>query len=287
VSRIALGIEYDGSRFSGWQTQSHVRSVQACVEEAVTRVANVRVDVVCAGRTDAGVHATEQVAHFDTDAIREMRSWLMGINSNLPEDIRILWARETDQAFHARYCAIARLYRYVILNRPVRSALQPRQATWCFHPLDEARMQAGAAHLIGEHDFSSFRAQGCQSNSPWRILHFIRVSRQEDRIFLDVCGNAFLHHMVRNIAGVLMEVGRGKREPEWVGDLLMARDRSQGAVTAPPEGLYLSGILYPAEFEMARHALFDLLPEGTKRPVSQASLLSTNTPDVSLYANSR
>lgn len=265
MSRIALGIEYNGANFAGWQCQRDVRSVQACLEEAVARVANEPNHVVCAGRTDAGVHALEQVVHLDTRARREIRSWVMGINANLPEDIRVLWAREVDPSFHARYSAIARYYRYVILNRAMRSALQPRQMTWNFYPLDEKRMQAGADYLLGEHDFSSFRAQGCQSKSPWRIMHFVDVTRHGDQVIVDVCANAFLHHMVRNIAGVLMEIGCGKREPSWVQSLLNARDRKNGGVTAPPDGLYLGGIYYPPEFGLSRHRVFERLPENASR----------------------
>jgi tRNA pseudouridine38-40 synthase len=269
MGRIVLGIEYDGASYAGWQRQRHALTVQESVETAVARVADEGVDVVCAGRTDAGVHALEQVVHFDTSARRELRSWVLGINANLPDDIRVLWARELDEDFHSRYSAIARFYHYVILNRPMRSALQPRQTTWSFYPLDEARMQSGADYLIGEHDFSSFRAQGCQSNSPWRIMHFIRLRREGDRVIMDICANAFLHHMVRNIAGVLMEVGCGKREPEWVKELLEVRDRNQGGVTAPPDGLYLGGIYYPERFGLPRHAVFDWLPEGVTRHVPQ------------------
>ena len=287
MSRIALGIEYDGAKFAGWQCQRHARSVQAGVEEAVARVANEKVDVVCAGRTDAGVHALGQVAHFDTAARREMRSWMLGINANLPDDIRILWAREVPRDFHARYSAIARFYRYVILNRAMRSALQPRQTTWNFYPLDEHRMQTAADHLLGEHDFTSFRAQGCQSSSPWRIMHFIRMSRVEDRVIMDICANAFLHHMVRNIAGVLMEVGCGKRDTDWTKALLGIKDRSQGGVTAPPDGLYLGGVYYPPQFGLPKHPLFNLLPEGVTRhlPVATraggqiAPPLTTDQPD--------
>lgn len=265
MPRLALGIEYDGTAFAGWQCQRDRRNVQACVEAAVSRVAAERVDVVCAGRTDAGVHALEQVAHFDTTAQRNLRSWLLGVNTALPDDVRILWAKETGDDFHARYSAIARFYRYSILNRPMKSALRRQQLTWCFRPLDADRMQEAAFHLIGDHDFSSFRAQGCQSNSPRRIMHFIRVGREGELVHIDLAANAFVHHMVRNIAGVLIDIGAGKHEPDWAREVLEARDRTLGGVTAPPDGLYLGGVLYPAHFGMPRHPVFDLLPPDARR----------------------
>ena len=267
MPRIVLGIEYDGAAFAGWQRQHDRRNVQACVEEAVSRVAAERVDVVCAGRTDAGVHALEQVAHFDSAVQREMRSWVLGVNTNLPDDVRILWAREAEPEFHARYSAIARYYRYVILNRPMKSALQRQQVTWCFYPLDAERMHAAAQHLIGDHDFSSFRAQGCQSKSPRRIMHFINVFREGERVVIELAANAFLHHMVRNIAGALMEIGAGKREPGWTAELLAIKDRNQAGVTAPADGLYLGGVFYPSQFGIAKHPMFDLLPRGASRYV--------------------
>lgn len=265
MPRIALGIEYDGAAFAGWQRQRDRRNIQACVEEALSKVAAEPVDAVCAGRTDAGVHAFEQVAHFDTQAHRTPRSWIMGVNTHLPDDVRILWAREMDASFHARASAIARFYRYVILNRPMRSALRRKQTTWCFYPLDAEKMHEAAQYLVGDRDFSSFRAQGCQSHSPRRILHFVQVRREGEDVLIEVCANAFLHHMVRNIAGVLMEIGTGKRPPEWVPELLEARDRDRGGVTAPPDGLYLGGVAYPEKFGLPRHPIFDLLPPDAKR----------------------
>lgn len=265
MTRIALGLEYDGSAFAGWQWQKDLRNVQACVEEAVGKVAAEPVAVHCSGRTDAGVHALEQVAHFDTRAERPLRSWIMGVNSNLPDDVRVLWAREVAPDFHARFSAIARFYRYVILNRPMKSALSPNQVTWCFNPLDENRMQQAANHLIGHHDFSSFRAQGCQSKSPCRLMYFIQVRREEDRVIIEISANAFLHHMVRNIAGVLMEIGMGKKPPEWALELLQLRDRKQASVTAPSDGLYLGGVFYPPQFGLPKHPLFERLPPDAKR----------------------
>jgi len=265
MSRIALGLEYDGSAFAGWQWQNGQRTIQACVEQAASKVANEPVTVHCAGRTDAGVHALEQVVHFDTSASRSPRSWVMGINANLPDDVRVLWAREMDPGFHARYSAIARFYRYVIINRAMRSALFRRQVTCCFNPLDEVKMQEAANHLLGDQDFSSFRAQGCQSNSPHRIMHFIHVYREGERVLIDLSANAFLHHMVRNIAGVLMEIGAGKCESDWTKKLLDLRDRTLAAATAPADGLYLGGVYYPEEFGLAKHAIFALLPADARR----------------------
>jgi tRNA pseudouridine38-40 synthase len=266
MTRIALGIEYDGSGFAGWQWQSHgQRTVQACLEQAISRVAAEPISLLCAGRTDAGVHALEQIAHFDTSAERPLRSWVAGVNANLPDDIRVLWAKEMEQNFHARYSAIARFYRYVILNRPMKSALYRQQVTWCFYPLDERRMQEAANYLIGHHDFSSFRAQGCQSKSPHRNMYFIRVRREEDRVLIELSANAFLHHMVRNIAGVLLEIGAGRRDPQWMPELLLLKDRTQAAATAPSDGLYLGGVYYPEMFGLAKHPLFNFLPADARR----------------------
>ena len=265
MSRIVLGIEYDGSAFFGWQHQSARRTVQDELEKALSKVANEPVTVICAGRTDAGVHAFEQVVHFDTRSERLMHAWLMGGNSYLPEDVRILWAHPATGDFHARYSAIARFYRYIILNRPMKSALLRRQVTWCYYPLDEAKMHRAAQHLIGDHDFSSFRAQGCQSKSPRRIMHFIDVYREQDKVVIDISANAFLHHMVRNIAGVLMEIGTGKQPVDWSRQLLAVRDREQGGVTAPPHGLYLGGVYYPEHYGIARHPVFAKLPPDARR----------------------
>jgi tRNA pseudouridine38-40 synthase len=263
--RFALGIEYDGSGFAGWQWQPEKRTIQASVEAALSRVADEPVRVVCAGRTDAGVHATEQVVHFDTEVCRKPYSWLMGGNSELPDDVRLLWVREVPGDFHARYSAIARFYRYLILNRPMKSALQRRQVTWHYAPLDVEAMQRGAQYLLGEHDFSSFRAQDCQSKSPNRYMHFVRVAREGDRVLIDLCANAFLHHMVRNIAGVLMDIGSGRQNPEWARAVLDARDRKAGGVTAPADGLYFAGICYPEQFGLARHPIFAHLPKDAAR----------------------
>ncbi len=248
--RIALGLEYDGSRYHGWQRQNNSVSVQATVEEAVSRVADHPVQLVCAGRTDAGVHATGQVVHFDTDSVRDSRAWVLGSNSNLPPHVSVLWALEVDEAFHARFKAEWRSYRYIILNRFTRPSLHGAYATWWHRPLDAERMHAAGQCLRGEHDFSAFRASECQAKTPVKTLHELRVSRSGDWIYLDVRANGFLHHMVRNIAGVLMPVGTGEQSLEWPRQVLESRDREQAGVTAPPNGLYLTGVGYPRMFNL-------------------------------------
>ena len=246
--RIALGVEYDGSAFRGWQTQHDARTVQECLEQALSRVADHPVRVQCAGRTDAGVHATGQVVHFDTQAVRRERSWVLGANVNLPDDINLMWARPVPAEFNARYSATARCYRYEIFNRSARSALLRNRVVWHHQPLDEQRMHRSGQELLGEHDFSSYRAQGCQARSPIRRVSRLSVRRQGERVILEIMANAFLHHMVRNIAGVLMAIGRGDRPETWAADVLALRDRALGGVTAPPQGLYLVGVEYPSEF---------------------------------------
>lgn len=247
--RVALVLEYDGSAYHGWQLQkSGVASVEAALTRAVSKVANQPVDLVCAGRTDAGVHGSYQVVHFDTDVIRDRRSWVMGINTALPSSIAVHWAGNAPEPFHARFSAVYRRYRYVIFNGPVRPALLAGQVSWTFRPLDEAAMQEAARHLEGEHDFSAFRAAGCQSRSPWRFVEFVRVSRRGDFVVIDVQANAFLHHMVRNFAGALMAVGQGRYTPEWISGVLAGADRRQAGVTAPANGLYLVDVGYPEAF---------------------------------------
>ena len=251
MTRYAFGIEYDGTAFMGWQRQPHEgRTVQAAVEEALAKVADHAVEVTCAGRTDAGVHASGQVIHFDTEARRELRGWLLGTNSNLPPDVSATWVREMPTAFHARFKATARQYRYVIINRDTRPALARTELTWMHRPLDEARMAAAARHLTGKHDFSAFRSVECQAKQPVRTLRRLDVRREGERVVIDALADGFLHHMVRNIAGVLMEVGQGKREPDWARQVLEGRDRTLGGVTAPANGLSLVAVEYPAEFQV-------------------------------------
>ena len=265
INRIILGMEYNGSQFFGWQSQTDKRTVQSVLELALSKVANQPIMVICAGRTDSGVHALEQVVHFDTEVQRDLYAWMMGGNSVLPEDVRIIWAKPAMDDFHARYSAIARFYRYVILNRPMKSALLPQQLTWFSKPLDVEKMQLAAQALCGNHDFSSFRAQGCQSKSPQRLIYFVDVHRQDQQVIIDISANAFLHHMVRNIAGVLMEIGSGKRPVEWTQELLEIKARSQGGVTAPPDGLHLAGVYYPERYGIDKHPIFDKLPDDAKR----------------------
>jgi len=244
--KFALGVEYDGSDFCGWESQPRQRSVQATLEAALTSVAAEPVSTVCAGRTDAGVHALAQVVHFESQARREPHEWVLGANSNLPGDVSVRWACPVSEDFHARYSAVCRCYRYVIQNARQPSALLRKRAAWERSPLDAARMQAGAAYLLGEQDFSSFRAAGCQARSPVRTLLSLEVRRHGELLSIDIAANAFLQHMVRNVAGVLVEIGKGKREPSWAQELLAARDRTQGAATAPPQGLYLCRVDYPS-----------------------------------------
>jgi tRNA pseudouridine38-40 synthase len=250
--RIAIGVEYDGSAYAGWQTQVVSTSVQAVVESAIGTVADHPVSVTCAGRTDAGVHALGQVAHFDSEAERSSRAWALGANTHLPNDVCVLWAREVAADFHARYSALARTYRYVILNRPIRPALGRQRVCWMHRPLDVERMAAGAAHLLGEHDFSAFRSAECQSRTPIRRMDAIEVGRSGEYVVIEVRANAFLHHMVRNIAGVLMEIGTGDATPEWARTVLEGRDRTRAGVTAAAGGLYLARVDYPEAFGLPR-----------------------------------
>ena len=258
--RLAIGLEYDGTAFMGWQRQAHPgRTVQACVEAALAEVADHSVQATCAGRTDAGVHAGGQVAHFDTHVQRPLQGWLLGVNSNLPEDISANWVCEVAPDFHARFQARARHYRYTILNRPTRSALLRKRATWTYRWLDIEKMQVAAQHLLGRHDFSAFRAVECQARSPVRTVHRLDVRRAGEKVILDVVADGFLHHMVRNIAGVLIAVGSQKQPPDWALTVLQGRDRKLGGVTAPPQGLCFVAALYPSIYAIPvpDGALFD------------------------------
>lgn len=245
--RIALGIEYDGTDFFGWQRLSHGNSIQIAVEGALSFVADESIEVVCAGRTDAGVHAYCQVVHFDTAAQRSERGWMLGANSRLPASVAVRWAQPVATDFHARFGARARRYRYHILNRRVRPALQARYVTWERRPLDAAAMHEAAQALIGEHDFSAFRTVACQARTPTRCVHAISVVRDGEQLFIDIQANAFLHHMVRNIVGSLLPVGRGEQAPAWIAQLLAGRDRAVAGPTAPAQGLLFVGPSYPPE----------------------------------------
>jgi tRNA pseudouridine38-40 synthase len=246
--RIALGIEYDGTAYNGWQRQKTGIGVQVLVEKALGVVANHEVGIVCAGRTDAGVHSTGQVVHFDTDVERSLRGWLLGTNSNLPGDISVTWAAFVRDDFHARFSALSRTYRYLILNRPVRSALYRHRAWWLHRPLDAVRLQAAADCLIGKHDFSAFRAAGCQASSPIREVFAIDIKRHGQWVKITVTANAFLQHMVRNMAGLLVEIACGDAPVAKARLVLDGRDRRAGGVAAPAHGLTLVAVAYPDEF---------------------------------------
>jgi len=248
--RTALVVEYDGSAFNGWQLQrgSDVSTVQATLENAVSAVADTQVRLHCAGRTDTGVHATHQVVHFDCHSARSERAWVLGCNANLPDSVVVRAAYPVSADFHARFSARARRYRYLIYNDDVRTAHSPRYLTWVRQPLDVDAMHDGAQSLLGEQDFSAFRAASCQSSTPMRHVDFIEVYRHGRLVVVDVQANAFLHHMVRNIVGTLVAVGKGRHEPGWVASLLSGRDRTLAADTAPANGLYLVGVTYPPHF---------------------------------------
>ena len=261
--RVAAGVEFDGSLFHGWQKQPGLQTVQLRVEEALSKVADSPIQVICAGRTDTGVHATGQVIHFDTSTDRTMRSWIFGANHSLPKSISLNWAKIVSEEFNARFSAIARNYHYFIYNNPVRPALFRSNTTWHYRELDINLMQTAANYLIGEHDFTSFRALECQARSPIRKIFHLNVNRYGDLIRLDVKANAFLHHMIRNIAGVLISIGSGSKPTAWAKEVLDARSRSLAGVTAPPYGLYLSQVFYPEQFQipLARIAPF-FIPNG-------------------------
>ena len=248
--RIALGIEYDGTAYNGWQRQRTGIGVQSFVEKALSLVANEPIEVVCAGRTDSGVHASGQVIHFDTSSERSDHGWMLGVNSNLPDDISVGWVSPVDESFSARFSAVSRSYRYLILNRLARSALYARRAWWVHQPLHETNMHAAAQVLVGKHDYSAFRAAGCQASTPNREITSIEVIRRGDWIQLEVTANAFLQHMVRNITGSLLAIGCGDKAPEWLSEVLQSKDRKRGGIAAPPHGLTLIRVDYPAEFSL-------------------------------------
>lgn len=246
--RLALGIEYDGTDFSGWQRLSHGETVQAALERALSFVAAQPVEVTCAGRTDAGVHGRCQVVHFDTEVQRDPRSWVLGGCSNLPSSVAVLWAQPVDQAFHARFSARSRRYRYRILNRQVRAALEARYVTWERLPLDASRMHDAAQALLGEHDFSAFRAMSCQAAHPRRQVLAVSVRREDEQVIIEIEANAFLHHMVRNIVGSLLPIGRGEQPTSWMGELLAGRSREVAGPTALASGLTFLGPRYEAHW---------------------------------------
>ncbi len=252
--RYALCVEYSGAEYRGWQIQreADVPSIQATVEKALAKIANAPVSVICAGRTDARVNATYQIIHFDSPVQRDERAWVMGANTHLPDDIAIQWAKLVPNRFHARFSALERRYRYLIYSHPVKPAILPKGITWTYKQMDIEPMQEAVQYLIGEHDFTSYRAVGCQAHSPVRTVKEFRVYREGRLVILDVRANAFLHHMIRNFAGVLMAIGCGEAEPIWAKEVLEARDRRQGGVTAPPFGLYFVDAKYPEEFGLPK-----------------------------------
>lgn len=250
--RLAMGIEYVGSSYMGWQKQKHLSAatVQGTLEAAISQVANHSIDTICAGRTDSGVHGSGQVVHFDTHAQRNLRGWLLGVNTYLPDDICVQWVKPVPQDFHARFSAQARRYRYVIYQGPVKPAILSKGLTWTYKPLDVMRMQEAASCLVGTHDFSGFRAQGCQANTPVRTISHLEVTAHGRFIVIDVMANAFLYHMIRNIAGVLMTIGAGEAGVDWCRQVLEGQNRKTGGVTAAPHGLYFVGVQYPDEFDL-------------------------------------
>ncbi|MFC5474855.1 tRNA pseudouridine(38-40) synthase TruA [Paraherbaspirillum soli] len=259
MKRIVLGVQYDGAPWQGWQTQPNGKTVQDRLEAALQKFTQAMIATTCAGRTDSGVHALEQVVHFDTELARDTSSWVRGLNAFLPPSIAVRWACETPQAdqgttsddqFHARFSATTRTYHYLLYNHPVRSPLLEGKVGWCFRPLDVELMREAAAHLIGTHDFSAFRAVECQARSPVRTMDQIRIEQRGDLIVFSLQANAFLHHMVRNIMGSLIYAGIGKRPPEWIAELLQQRDRSLSAPTFMPDGLYLAQVGYDSKWNL-------------------------------------
>jgi len=251
--RIALGIEYNGLNYYGWQAQKGLITIQGTLEQALSIVANESIAVFCAGRTDAQVHATGQVIHFDTHAKRHIDAWIWGTNTHLPSSIVVKWAKAVDYQFHARFSAKARRYRYLIYNHPIRSAVMEGKATWYYYPLEIQRMQQASQCLLGEHDFSSFRSSQCNSSTAMRNISEIVISRQGHYIVVEIAANAFLHHMVRNIVGSLVKVGSGMRDPEWLASVLQAKNRRAAAETAPAEGLYLIHVDYPKAYDFPQN----------------------------------
>ncbi len=250
TKRIAMGISYRGNHYNGWQRQSHCSStVQQHLEQAIARVANEPIETICAGRTDTGVHGTGQVIHFDTHATRSDYSWQMGVNTNLPKDIRVNWVREVNQDFHARFSAHYRRYHYIIEDNSVGNAILHQLITPFRQALDAEKMHLGAQYLLGEQNFTSFRATQCQSNTPFRHVDFINVSRREHFVIIDIQANAFLYHMVRNIVGALLVVGQNKQPPEWMKTILCACDRRKAPATAPADGLYLVEVGYDKAYD--------------------------------------
>lgn len=256
--RIALGIEYEGSQYYGWQSQAELPSVQQEVEQALSRVADQKINIICAGRTDRGVHATAQVVHFSCKNLRPLQAWTLGGNSYLPPEIRITWAKQVNEKFHARFSATRRRYCFLICDSHIRPGILRNGITWYCGQLDVEAMQRASEYFLGEHDFSSVRAAQCQSKSTIRHVKHLKVSRVGRLIMIDIMANAFLHHMVRNIAGVLMIIGAGKQAPQWAETVLCAKDRRQAGMTAPQHGLYLIHVGYPEYYQIPQDVVFPL-----------------------------
>jgi tRNA pseudouridine38-40 synthase len=246
--RIALGIEYDGSHYCGWQSQCGVDTVQDSLQAALSEIAASLIVVSAAGRTDTGVHGIEQVVHFDTHVVRPLQAWVRGVNAVLPRSIVVRWAHPVSAEFHARFSAEGRSYRYFLMNRATRTALHAGKVGWYHLPLDVELMRQAAQYLLGTHDFSALRAAECQAKSPIKTMRSLDIQREGDMLVFDVSADAFLHHMVRNIVGCLVYVGKGKHPPEWMGDVLVGRNRRLAAPTFAPDGLYLRHIQYDARW---------------------------------------
>ncbi len=265
IVKIVLGIEYQGTNYCGWQLQDHCDSVQENLQKALSFVANEAISLFCAGRTDTAVHAVGQVVHFETTAIRPDRAWTEGVNTQLPRDIRVIWVKNMEnmgnvsEDFHARFSAVARQYRYVIFNRPVNSAVLASRVTWVSNPLDEVKMHVAVQDIMGQQDFSSFRASSCQAKNANREIQQISVTRRGDFVFLDLQANAFLHHMVRNISGSLIAVGKGDESVTYMKDLLLLKNRQKAGVTAPAAGLYFVNAIYPDKWDIPKVPVNEVL----------------------------
>ena len=250
--RYALGVENDGKNYCGWQRQKNVSSIQQTLEASLSKIANEPIEVICAGRTDTGVNATNQIVHFETDKVRKDTAWTLGVNTHLPQDIAVTWVKEVSDEFHARFSATARRYRYIIGNTRLRSAILSNGLSHCHYPLDEHLMHQAAQHLLGRNDYTSFRTVHCQSHSPNRTLIHCNVTRHGQFIIIDIKANAFLHHMVSNIAGSLMIVGQALKPVSWIKEVLEAKNRCVAGMTAPSGGLYFVGVDYPSEFNIPK-----------------------------------
>ncbi len=259
--KYACGIEYDGHGFYGFQVQVQEPTIQGCLEKAISRVANHNVRIFCAGRTDTGVSASAQVIHFETTQKRDDYQWIMGINSNLPQGISLLWIKAVSDDFHARFSAIQRSYCYKIFNRWIRPAINRHALTWEKLPLDADKMQAAAHSLKGEHDFNAFRSSNCQSHTSIKTINKISVTRVDNIISLEVAANGFLHHMIRNIIGTLLPIGRGEKPVEWLAEVLAGKDRTKAGITAPPNGLSFNTVKYPKKFNLPQGSIANHLPQ--------------------------